>query len=248
MRVPSWDALLSAVRRTPPSTAVLVAPFREPAGDPDPGLHDLLSSAPLLPVVAAIDLGSRASVEVEAVLGWGVSEVLDVGLEGGAEALVPRFRAAHARPFKRLLEGGLSRYVSANAMTLLRAAAEVACDRGLSPALADVFGVKERTVAEWCASEGLPPPRRLLAWARVLLAVALLEEDARSWANVASSTGYVDASGLRRAIHGLLRPGLSGSSPRRPSFEVAMAIFDGELHRCRERLRNASRPRASSLH
>ncbi|HEX8244156.1 MAG TPA: hypothetical protein VF541_11685 [Longimicrobium sp.] len=195
----------------------------------------------------AVDLAASDPVDVRVLLEWGVSEVVDVRLEGGPEALVPRFRAAHARPFKRRLEAGLSRYLSPNAMTLLRAAAGVACDCGLSAELAAVFGVNERTLGKWCAVEGLPPPRRLLAWVRVLLGVALLEEGTRSWNNAARSTGYVDASGLRRAVAGFLSHPRAGADERRPSFQTAIAAFDGELHQRRERRRGTHglrRPRA----
>jgi hypothetical protein len=246
-RVLGWDALHTAVRRAPPSTAVLVAPFSASSGAPDPRLRELLSAAPLLPVLVAVNLAASDPADVRVLLEWGVSEVLDVRLEGGPEALVPRFRAAHARPFKRRLEAGLSRYLSPNAMTLVRAAAGVACDCGLSAELAAVFAVNERTVGKWCAAEGLPPPRRLLAWVRVLLGVALLEEGTRSWNNAARSTGYVDASGLRRAVAGFLHPRQTGADERRPSFQTALAAFDGELHQRRERRRGTHglrRPRA----
>jgi AraC-like DNA-binding protein len=246
--VAGWDALLAAVRRAPPSTAVLVEPFGGDASDPDPRLQLLLASAPLLPVVAAADLGSCIVPGARAVLEWGVSEVVDIRLEGTPEALGSRLRAAHGRPLKRRLEAGVSRYASAHAMTLVRAAAEVACDRGLSTGLAAVFGIKERTLGEWCTAEGLPPPRRLLAWIRVLLAVALLEEATRSWTSVARSTGYVDASGLRRAVNGLLSGVHGGASTRRPGFEPAIAAFDAELHTRRERLRSARKLHGEGCH
>ena len=245
-RVSGWDALLAAVRRAPPSSAVLVSPLSASSGSPDPRLGELLSAAPLLPVVAAADLASCAAGDIEALLRWGVSEVVDIQLEGGPEALVPRFRAAHARPFKRRLEAGLSRYVSPNAMTLIRAAAEVVSDRGLSPELASVFGVNERTVGHWCSREGVPPPRRLLAWMRVLLAIGLLEERGRSWTNVALSTGYVDAKGLRRAIRGFVSRTSQGTGERRPGFADAIVAFEADLHRCRERLRMAGRGRPTA--
>lgn len=246
-RVLDWDALHAAVRRAPPSTAILVAPFSASSGAPDPKLRELLSAAPLLPVLVAVDLAASDPADVGVLLEWGVSEVVDVRLEGGPEALVPRFRAAHARPFKRRLEAGLSRYVSPNAMTLIRAAAGVACDCGLSAELAGIFGVNERTLGKWCTAEGLPPPRRLLAWVRVLLGVALLEEGTRSWNNAARSTGYVDASGLRRVVAGFVPPSQAGADGRRPSFQTAVAAFDNELHQRRERRRGTHglrRPRA----
>jgi transcriptional regulator GlxA family with amidase domain len=129
--------------------------------------------------------------------------------------------------------GWLSRYVSPNAMTLIRAAAAVVFDCGLSEELAGIFGVNERTLGKWCTAEGLPPPRRLLAWIRVLLGAALLKEGTRSWNNAARSTGYVDASGLRRAVAGFLRPPQPGADERRSSFHAALAAFDSELHQRR---------------
>lgn len=240
VRIAGWERLLAAVRREPPSTAVLVAPFRPPARDPDPALRELMAAAPLLPVLVCLDFERCSPEGAETVLRWGASEVVDLRLELASEALVPRFRAAHARPFKRRLEGGLSRHASGNALTLIRAAVEVASDGGLSTSLAGVFGVNERTVGDWCAREGLPPPRRLLAWIRVLLAAALLEESGRSWSNVARSSGYADDPGLRRAVKGLLRR--PPSSPReRPEFTAALAAFESELRECRERARTPPR-------
>ena len=67
-RVTDWDALLLAVRRTPPSTAVLVAPFSASSGAPHPRLRELLTAAPLVPVLAAVDLGSSGAAGVETIL------------------------------------------------------------------------------------------------------------------------------------------------------------------------------------
>jgi hypothetical protein len=240
-RVFGWDALLASVRRCPPATIVVVELLHDAAGATDPRVQELLSAAPLIPVVAAVDLGSATASGLRTLLQWGVSEVMDVRLEAAPEALEHRFRAAHARPFKRRVEAGLSHYVSAHAMTLIRAAADVACDGGLSPDLAQVFGVNERTVGVWCGREGVPPPRRLLAWARVLLAAGLLEEPGRSWTNVALSTGYVDSRGLRRVMDGFVPRAKTPTPAKRPRFADAIAAFEADLHRCREELRATRR-------
>lgn len=167
-------------------------------------------------------------------LEWGVSELVDLPIEAPPEALVARLRAAHARPFKRRLEE-LSRYASGNAMTPHPGGRGVTADGGLSTDVAAVFGVRERTLAGWCTREALPPPRRLLAWTRVLLAVGLLEEPARTWRNVGHATGYVDEGGLRRAIKRLVGE-VNALSDRRPhAFANALAAFARELRARRER-------------
>ena len=240
-RVRDSNALLSAVRRAPPSTAVLIAPFEDHSGALDPRLRDLLLAAPQLPVLAAADLRGSPVVGLRQILAWGVSEIVDIRLEGDPEALKRRLKAAHGRPLKRRLEAGLSRFVSANAMTLIRAAAEVACDGGLSPDLAGVFGVNERTVGDWCTRAGIPPPRRLLAWARVLLGTALLEETRRSWVNAARCSGYVEAKALRRAIRTLVPQAMADVRGVRPEFSCVISEFEADLRRHRERGRKAPR-------
>lgn len=238
----SWDALVEAARREAPSTAVLVDDFSASGDELDPALRKLLQVTPLLPVLVPVNLSSSSPERVRLLLEWGASELVDLAIEAPAEALVARLRAAHARPFKRRLDG-LSRFASGNAMTLIRAAAEVTADGGLSTDLAAVFGVRERTLAGWCAREALPPPRRLLAWTRVLLAVGLLEEPARTWRNVGHATGYVDEGGLRRAIRSLVGEQNIVADLRHPTFANAIAAFEGELREHRERYRRSRRPR-----
>lgn len=240
--VRSWDALIETARREAPSTVVLVDPFSTSRDAPNPALRELLQVAPLLPVVVPVNLSSSSPERISLLLELGASELVDLAIEAPPEALVARLRAAHARPFKRRLDG-LSRFASGNAMTLIRAAAEVTADGGLSTDLAAVFGVRERTLAGWCAREALPPPRRLLAWTRVLLAVGLLEEPARTWRNVGHATGYVDEGGLRRAIKSLVGEQSTVADPRQPIFTEAIAAIEDELRECRERRRRSRRSR-----
>ena len=97
--------------------------------------------------------------------------------------------------------------------------------------------------SSWCAREALPPPRRLLAWTRVLLAVGLLEEPARTWRNAGHATGYVDEGGLRRAIKSLVGERNTVADPRQLTFAKAIAAFENELREYRERHRRSRRPR-----
>jgi AraC-like DNA-binding protein len=236
VRVLDWAALTAAARQAPPSAAVLVDGFTSREPEPDPRLKDLLEAAPSLPVLVAFDLASAQAPGVRLLADLGVSDFVDLPIEHNPSSLLVRLQSTHARPFKRRLEKGFP-YVSPYALTLITHAAGVAADGGLSTDLAREFEVNERTLAGWCAKEGLPPPRRVLSWLRVLLAIALLEEPWRTMHHTARAVGYTDDSSFRRAAAALL-----GQRVRRgdPTFDAALTSFDTELQELRA---SAAQPR-----
>lgn len=239
--VPVWiegeEPLLEAARGEPPRSVVVVDALTADGAGPNPLVRRLIEAAPMVPVIAALPLHPQHVPAAWALLDWEVSELLDVEMEPTSRMLAYRAGTAHARPFKRLLEAGLSRYVSGHALVLLRGAAEVVVDGGTRAELARLFGVRDRTVAALCTREALPHPRRLLSWLRVLLALAHLGQPGRGMASAARAAGYADQSSLRRAAAALLDPGV----PR--TFAGALARFDAELRDCRERLREDRRRR-----
>ena len=240
--VHGWDALEAAMADAAPSTVALVDPYTgQRRGDPpSPRLRELLWRRPSVPVVAALVLGAECVDDLVALRDWGVSEVLDLDLETTPHALLPRLRGAHARPLKRRVDRVLSQYVSLDAAQMVYAACEVAADGGGAPELAARFGVEPRTVAAWCRREALPPPRRLQAWVRVLLAAALLEEPGRSVLNAARSSGYANDHALRRAMRDLAG-GDPATLPRERLFAAAAERFNHELRELREKARERRR-------
>ena len=239
-RLLDWDALAEVARRAPPSTVVVIDPFARPdAPELDSRLPSLLAAARMLPVVALVPFRDGYAEAARALLERGVTEIADAELEGTPAAIRMRLLSVHAQPLKKAVESGLSRFVSADGLTLVRACAEVAADRRTAVELGKLFGSSERTVAGWCAREALPPPRRLLAWLRLLLALALLEDPRRSVQNAALCAGYTDYS-LRRA----LREFLGGRAPtRQRTLRDGVAAFNAELRELREKAREERRGR-----
>ncbi|HET7231137.1 MAG TPA: helix-turn-helix domain-containing protein [Longimicrobium sp.] len=231
--VTGWDEMIRTVPHEPPSTVAIIHPLRD--GSPDPRVRELIAAAPLVPVLAVIPFQPEHADGMKTLYAWGVADLADTPFE--SRAIAPRLQSVHAQPFKRLLEPHLSRFVSMYALTLIRAAAGVTVDRGAATDLARIFGAGERTVAGWCARSSLPPPRRLLAWLRLLLALALLDTPGRTVVQAARLAGYHDQS-LRRAVRELLGAGIR---PRPGEFANAAMAFNAELREYRERAREARR-------
>lgn len=234
--------LLDAARSAPPSTVLLVQPFTGDAPVPDAWVRDLAEAAPLVPIVACTPFSPTHLAGITTLPGWGVTEIADAELEATSASIRQRLLDTHAKPFKLRVEQHLSRRVSQNGLTLLHAAAAVVVDGGTSLGLASAVGCSDRTVPGWCAREGLPAPRRLLAWMRALLAVALLEERHRSIVQVAQCAGFASDHPLRRSLRELLGGDVP---PRERTFAGAMERFNGELRDLRDRARRAPAGRAA---
>ena len=240
--VDGWDALAALLEAAPPTVTVLADAYlgRTPSQGPSPRLRELMWRRPSIAVVAAMPLREERAEHAMALFEWGVSDVLDLELETRPGAVWQRLRGTRARPLKRRIEAVLSTFASAYARDLVRAACETVVDGGGAAELAGLFGVEARTASAWCRREGLPPPRRLLAWTRVLLAASLLEENGRSVVNVARSAGYATDHALRRAMREL-----AGGDPatvaRARLFEQAAERFNAELREHRERVREQRR-------
>ena len=227
---PGGAALRESVRIAAPSTIVLVR-----AGGAEQeieALRELIRETPSVPVVAAVPFARATTAQVRALLDAGIAEIADADEHAPLAAVAPALREAHARPLKRRIEERMPVWVPEDARTLVRAAAETVVDGGGREVFAGIFGIYVRTVTARCVDAGLPPPRRLVGWVRVLLALTLLEEAHRTVRNVAVCCGYTDNSSLKRAIENFTarrRPG----SIREQTFAAAFDSFAADLVRLR---------------
>jgi AraC-like DNA-binding protein len=217
---------------------VVLDPFVGDGPEIDPRAPELIADCRAVPVVAMVPFRASYHESVRTLLRAGLADVADAELENTADAIRLRLRAVHAQPLKRRVDGALSRFTSANARTLIVAAAEVVADGGSALDLGAVFASRERTVAGWCEREALPTPRRLLAWLRVLLAALLLEEPRRSVPAAATGAGYASDYALRRALRDMLG---AAAGTRAHSFAWAMDTFNAELRELREAARRRAR-------
>lgn len=209
MEVADWDALEEAIREAPPSAMVVVDPRGRARADGRrplaPELRQLLEAYPSTAVVAALEIRIDSHEQVRQLGRWGVVQIVAQGHDDTVEALRRRLRGARGRPLRALLEQVLPPETSGRARAIIDAAADIVTAGEHGRDLAAALNLSRRTLLRWSERAGLPPPRKLLAWMRILLACALLDDPGRSVLSVANTAGYASDSGLRRITQKFLQ-------------------------------------------
>jgi AraC-like DNA-binding protein len=248
-QVADWDVLRTALQRASLAAVAVVDPF-EPAGGREclsPQLRALLSEFPAATIIAALRVEAGEPDTLRRLLDWGVTEWIDLGRECSQGALERRLRLVRSRPVQRLLDQALPRGISNRARALLTVAADVVAAGGQATDMAAALGVNRRTVPRWCERADLPPPQRLLAWLRVLLAAELLDDPARSLESIARSCGYAGAPSFKTALRNLMQTTPRGLRER-GAFQTASTTFARELSELREQARAKGKPAKAWLH
>jgi AraC-like DNA-binding protein len=236
--VPDWEALREALFEAPPAALAIVDPFLDTPGRKElsPELRQILFDFPSVTVLTVVEPRGDRLRDVSTLNEWGVAEIIDEETETTQEAVERRLRQAYGHPIHRLLERALPSHISGRARAILVKAAEVAAAGGQGRDLARLLHLSERTLLRWCERSHLPPPRRVMAWMRILFASDLLDDEGRTVLSVAHACGYVSDSSLRRAMQDFL--GIAPTALReRGAFQTASAVFQKELAEIRRNAR-----------
>ena len=202
--LPDWDSLHTAIREAPPAALAMVDPYSGMNGLSG-SLRSLLSEFPSTAVLAAMEVTPERHEDLRTLGRWGVVQVIALKHDDTPPAIAQRLRAARGRPLRALLEQILPPEVSGRARSIIDAACDVVTAGEHGRDLAKSLYLSRRTLLRWCQRAGLPAPRRLLAWMRVLLACELLDDPGRTVLSVANACGYSSDSGLRRITQKFLR-------------------------------------------
>lgn len=230
-----WTALRRALRDAPPGTIAVVDPYAGAREGLSLALRDLLRDFPSATVLAASRFETATHYADLRMLGsWGVPELICIGKDDSRVALTRKLRTMQSRAVERVLKHSLPRPLPMRVRTLVSAAAETAAAGGQAPELAATLALTERTLLRWCARAQLPPPRRLLAWLRVLLACDFLDDPGHTLSSVSRACGYAADMPLRRAIRNL-----TGLEPQELRTKGALATasnaFAQEIQELRTR-------------
>jgi len=205
VRVRDWPELRAAIRSAPPNAVVVLDPMAGGQnGAPARELRAFLDEFAYVPVIAAFETRNQHR-QLILLARWGLADVISLDLERPAEALRQRVQEVQHWALRRLVQRSIPGGTSAAASSLLLASTEVVCRTGDVEDLAREFGVTRRTASRWFSRAKLPPPRRVLAWMRVLLAAEYLDDPRRRVTEIALTVGYASDNNLRTALSAFLR-------------------------------------------
>jgi AraC-like DNA-binding protein len=225
-----WDDLLDAIREAPPAAIVVADPFAGQNGSngPAPALRTILREFPSIAVLAAMEVTPGRAKALQTLGKWGVVQIISLQHDDTPVTIAQRLRQARGRPLQALIEQVLPPETPGRARAIIDAATDIVAVGGHGRDLASNLGLSRRTLLRWCGRAGLPPPRKLLAWMRVLQAAALLDDPGRTVLSVAQICGYSSDSGLRRITQKFL-----SASPtdlrEQGAFRLAGRAFVEEL-------------------
>lgn len=242
-RVGSSSELMGALDRAGPQCVVLADPYMEAVrSEPSAWVRRAILYRGSIPVVAALHLRECHPDHFRVLLAWQVSAVYDLSLEMSYESISDVVREVRARPLKRQVQPIISN-LSERAQLLIRGACEAAMQcGGKRLSLAEILGYAERTVSDWYRKESLPPPRRILAWTRVILATMMLGEHRRTFQSVVDGSGYATSQSLRRTLREL-GVGTPPYVKREDLLSRALRAFAADLHSAaNERTSNEREP------
>lgn len=201
LQVENWASLLDLIRSAPASAVAVVDPIDSTnPSEVSAELLALLHLYPSVTVIPALEAGPGAFEVVRKLGAAGAVQIICTDEDTAPIAIRKRIEAARGRPLKTLIAGSLDPSTSGAARAILNTTVEVVLDGGGSEQLARNLFITTRTLLRWCRKAGLPAPRRLLLWVRLLLAAEMLDDPGRSISDVALSCGYSSDGGLRNAF------------------------------------------------
>jgi AraC-like DNA-binding protein len=205
VEITEWAGIPLALQECAPIAMLIVEPYAEPPGvGLHPYLEQICTSFRSVPIVALVETKPERVRDIFLLGQYGVAEILDPLSGERADVVVGRLQEITERPLRQRLHDEVFDRLPPQAETLLDAAIR-SCVRGESVSgLARALFISERTLLRWTSRSGLPAPRELLKWMRVLWAAALLEDLNRRVLDVAWSVGYSTDAGLRRAFRDYL--------------------------------------------
>lgn len=182
---------------------------------------------PAVPVLGHAVARAGMSTDVMALVRAGVHELVVAGVDDVAATL----RAALARTGRRASAEGVLREVAAGVpagvLPALRYALEHADAAPSVPELARALGVSRQALAARLRAAGLPGPRALLAWCRLLLAAELLAAGGRTVDYVALELDFPSANGFRNVLRRYA--GVGPADVRRDGGAAVRAAFRDAL-------------------
>ena len=155
---------------------------------------------PDVPVVGHVAALPGMSADVLALARAGIHELVVAGIDDVAHALRATLARAARRSTAERVFADVMPIVPVAALPVLRYCLEHATTAPDVPVLARALGVSRQTLATRMRQAGLPGPRALSIWCRLLLAGEMLAGDGRTVDQVALTLDFASANALRNLL------------------------------------------------
>jgi AraC-like DNA-binding protein len=225
-----WEELQRMFPRLPSTGVVLLDPYEGQGRSRrlSEKLKEFLRAYPSATVVAAVEGGPETFYDLRTLGEWGVAQVLSLELDVTPYAVRQRVETAMGRSLRHALFQALPDALGSQARSIVDAALETAAGGRGAADLSRSLLLSERTLVRRCADSGLPAPRFLLRWMRLVIAAGLLDDPGRNVMDAALACGYSSDASLRRALR---RCGLPNPAALRKgaAFEAVVGGFLADL-------------------
>ncbi len=191
-----WEGLLSVCAAEPVSVAVLDLHAGVNLNAAFDYLRQLKRRFPSVRVVLYASLPPARPRDLFEAGRFGLDGLIVADQDDEPRRLLLLVEQAQARGLTEVL-----RQAMGDVKPTVRDATLIAVTRAhqpLSPEkLADILGIPRKTLTTRLAQAGYPAPQRLIAWGRLMVAAAMLEDDERSADSVAMALDYPSGSAFR---------------------------------------------------
>lgn len=197
----SIDELLAELGRMVDLPDAVVVEPRDCDGRPTARtVSQLVAAHPGLPIIGYCRAGYEHSRDIIDLGQAGAHELLFHGIDDSGVALRDVLTSAsHAAAAEEVI-----REIGADVPPILQPLFEFCLaypKRATSvQAVAQVLGVHRKTLVNYCAQAGLPPPGALIAWCRLLLVGRLLERPGNTVEGIAHEVEFASATALRNML------------------------------------------------
>lgn len=181
--------------------ALVVVEPRDAGGVPTgEAIRALRARHPHVPVIGHVVARPGMSADVLALAHAGIHELVVAGIDDVGHTLRGLLARASRRATAERVLADVMPLVPIAALPVLRYCLEHTSAAPDVPALARALNVSRQTLAARMRSAGLPGPRALAVWCRLLLAAELLVGEGRTVEQVATTLDFASANALRNLL------------------------------------------------
>lgn len=180
--------------------AIVVEPRDDSGSSTAPLVGELRDAFPRIPVLAYCDHRRDRSTDILALARAGVHELVFRGVDDVRPALGSALASAARHCTAAELLAGLRDAVPAVALPFVAYCLEHAAEPLTVQGVAAALGVHRKTLVHRCTQAGLPSPRTIIAWCRLMMAAHMLEDRGRSVEQVALTLDFPSGTALRNML------------------------------------------------